>query len=594
VNLCSHSFKFSKKLFLVCPLPALEKEKRRASGFPILRKIYVVYDMSTWLLVLIYPNQQATTMPSLPSLRGFLVTGLPLHDDSTMFMTNRQLARLVQEVMSNHLQMKIEDLSEFTAPADSVGINEETHQPPKRRQNSFQIYFDRNIHRRIKHGAFTLVFPSHRVSSLFWMRVISSFPVVNRLENDCAEAQSYRIPSLTLNYRGQITVLDQLQISYSAGKVRDHFHPALDWRQRSALEFDGTAVYSSTNVPTALRQAYLINLLIRNLCPQEPRSISVLDAFACCGGATLGFLALAPSLCQVDITAVELDKGRAEMLRHNIELIHGQTNNVRVVVEGRSTNGFADPQHRVRIHLSCTFEYLAQRYAALVEAATVQSAESNHFDVILLDPPWGGPQYNAEQRAPHQQSIDANGQDSENMDPFPSFEVSGATAMSLRNGEIQSESSTVETISFSELVRSLVVGSWSRLGSIIVMKVPACSETWYSALAQECVGDQYCSSHQSRERVFPLAFYFGAHTRLVCFIQNRHFCRGTGIMSNSDLDSLIHDIMTKLHHGSDPSYMGHCSMTISPREHRSRFYDYEKNRWIDLKKWKGSKELNGQ
>jgi 16S rRNA G966 N2-methylase RsmD len=539
-------------------------------------------------------------MSSLPSLRGFLITGLPLHDDSTMFMTNRQLARLVQEVMSNHLQMKIEDLSEpheFTAPADSVGINEETQQPPNRRQNSFQIYFDRNIHRRIKHGAFTLVFPSHRVSCLFWMRVISSFPVVKdscKLENDCAEAQSYRIPSVSLSCRGQITVLDQLQISYSAGKVRDHFYPALGWRQRSALQFDGTAVYSSTNVPTALRQAYSIHLLIRNLCPQEPRSISVLDAFACCGGATLGFLALPPNLCQVDVTAVELDKGRAEMLRHNIELIHSPTNNVRVVVEGRSTNGFNDPQHRVRIHQSCTFEYLVQRYAAL-EAATVQSAESNHFDAILLDPPWGGPQYNAEQRAPHQQLNNANGQHSWNMDPFPSFEVSGATAISLRNGEIQSESSTVETISFSELVRSLVVGSWSRLGSIIVMKVPACSETWYTALVQECVGDHHCYGHQSRERVFPLAFYFGAHTRLVCFIQNRHFCRGTGIMSNSDLDSLIHDIMTKFHHGSaDPSYMGHCSMTISPREHRSRFYDYEKNRWIDLKKWKGSKELNGQ
>jgi hypothetical protein len=51
-------------------------------------------------------------MSTLPNLWGFLITGLPLNDE---FMTNRQLARLVQEVVSDHLQMKSEDISDVTA-----------------------------------------------------------------------------------------------------------------------------------------------------------------------------------------------------------------------------------------------------------------------------------------------------------------------------------------------------------------------------------------------------------------------------------------------------------------------------------------------
>jgi hypothetical protein len=57
---------------------------------------------------------------TLPNLRGFLITGLPLHNDYAMFMTNRQLARLVQEVVSNHLQMKSEDI--YTALNHATGF----------------------------------------------------------------------------------------------------------------------------------------------------------------------------------------------------------------------------------------------------------------------------------------------------------------------------------------------------------------------------------------------------------------------------------------------------------------------------------------
>jgi hypothetical protein len=55
------------------------------------------------------------------------------------------------------------------------------------------------------------------------------------------------------------------------------------------------------------------------------------------------------------------------------------------------------------------------------------------------------------------------------------------------------------------------------------------------------------------------------------------FVPSSGVATNRTLDDLVRDIME---FQTGPGY----------REHKPQYYDFEKQRWILLKRWKGSKE----
>jgi predicted RNA methylase len=448
--------------------------------------------------------------------RGFLVTGLPL-DESTMTVTSNHLVRLISDVLVIPKEL-------------------------------FQVKLDRTVFRKIRDGAFCIIFHNLQDAVNAWDRIVATLPNADAMFPTTAAIRgrmlpyerTYVLPPCTISVRGMVLKLDALHISRSAGKVRDHFFPWLEYPVRTKIRLDPTATYSMTDLSSSLRIAQIARILARKTDDNDS-PFRVGDVFACCGGNTLGFLLSAKSNDRV--SAIELDPVRAGMLQHNIDFFPREKN--------------------ASVLSSCAIYHLAWNCRFPL---TTKS-----YDVVFLDPPWGGPQYNQETdpTAPIFPLINA---------AADTAEVLGIAGRSASSKD-EDDAKTIQ-LDFTDLIRSLVFGTARHVSSVVMFRVPAnewCLR-WMNELVLESVADDDSrwGSHP-RERIFPLLFNFGAKTRLLCFVQNQHFCPASGLVTNATLDDLVADIV-QFHVGT------------GYREHKPQYYDFEKKRWIQLKKWKGSKE----
>jgi len=124
---------------------------------------------------------------------------------------------------------------------------------------------------------------------------------------------------------------------------RDFLFRFVPAAQRHQLRLDNEALYSTTDQLTA-------DKITKDLLRYIPKSAKVADATACVGGNTYSFAQHFST-----VHAYELDPVRAAYLAHNIRVLNGQ--NVTVVC--------GDVLRRIR----------------------------EHYSLVFIDPPWGGPNY---------------------------------------------------------------------------------------------------------------------------------------------------------------------------------------------------------
>ena len=145
------------------------------------------------------------------------------------------------------------------------------------------------------------------------------------------------------------------------GKV-DMLFPSLSYEQRARLKFDPTAVFSCSDELTA-DLTTRISLAMCNLGTvdlDKGAGLSVLDMFGCVGGNAISY---AKSKKFDSVTSVELDEGRCEMLRHNVQIA------------------------------SCNKERYDPACVNCIQGDGVAVGMSKYHHVIWLDPPWGGNEY---------------------------------------------------------------------------------------------------------------------------------------------------------------------------------------------------------
>jgi hypothetical protein len=126
---------------------------------------------------------------------------------------------------------------------------------------------------------------------------------------------------------------------------RNYLYSTLTKTQQAMLHVDEVALYSVTPAKLAAEQAHIIRTFVG-------KDATITDATACTGGNTIAFGKLFRN-----VHAVEINRSRASMLRHNLDVV-GIAEKVRVL-EGDYTKLTLDLEQ----------------------------------DVVFLDPPWGGPDY---------------------------------------------------------------------------------------------------------------------------------------------------------------------------------------------------------
>lgn len=319
--------------------------------------------------------------------RALFVQGLP-QDDTTLGIIGRQMHDLVRKFI-----------------VVSSGQN-------KSSLTQYQLFFDRNVHRKVRDGCFLLLFDTWEIAQGVWKNLAlrdsetqtdsefikiqipkSFFEISETQENaEAVAAESQRE-----------TEFFTLNISWSAGKLRDHFFPLLPFSIRRKIFMDPTATFSLTDQLSANRTARLI---CNALLPNENRAkengrtgsngdndsddddhknykkasgISICDAFACVGGNTFGFLQLKKE-CQVHVTSIELDQERCRMLQKNYDMMK----NCKDFSESPPSN-FFDDRNTLTIKNECALEFLSN----MLSLPDLQSEKI--FDVLFFDPPWGGP-----------------------------------------------------------------------------------------------------------------------------------------------------------------------------------------------------------
>jgi len=141
---------------------------------------------------------------------------------------------------------------------------------------------------------------------------------------------------------------------------------------RSQLQMDKVGSYSITDMESANK---LSNLIIETFGKIKklkipyvpiPYPASILDAFAGIGGNTLSFAKYFN-----DVTAMEISKQRYNIIKHNFKILNENTWINKVSVVHTDLNN-------VKI-LNVDF------------VAEIPNIE--HYDIIFLDPPWGGKEY---------------------------------------------------------------------------------------------------------------------------------------------------------------------------------------------------------
>lgn len=407
----------------------------------------------------------------------------------------------------------------------------------------------------------------HRIEET--VRIICSDQVdVELVKNLCGTLQGSALENrIELRRQGHHEILDNektsttvmstrltvvLNFSLGAGAVRDHGFPSMPWHLRRQIRCDGVGIQSLTPERAANRMAKLLRCFFEAVDPckqsetkTEENDELVVDGMAGIGGNTMGFLKY-----WKNVLALELDPVRANMLRFNTELWETWQNY-------RENSESQKPT--IRMMNTCFIDFLS--------SFLISTGDPNNLtksSVLFLDPPWVGghqPQYKekiAEQDGDIIIQKVADESNNEHHKHLASHLVDCRTNWS-----------------FSKALCQIV-----QLGvfQVVAVKVPTVYDE-DALLVTPLVHDETLSG--TMERTHPFRFSFGSSTKLIVLVRNQHGHDPLFANGPNGLDRMIHNIMN-WHNATDLQSDDGC------REHRPEFYDWEKRRWIMLKKWKGS------
>lgn len=174
----------------------------------------------------------------------------------------------------------------------------------------------------------------------------------------------------------------------------------------------------------------------------------------------------------------------------------------------------------------------------VVNEDSLSSSERFGADVFFLDPPWGGSNY--------------------------------STRIAEWQGDIQLDGhgSLIEW-----LTAACGCSAAQPCARVVALKIPDCFDSTLASKRLTSHSPQRYGDGSDRERCFPFRFHFGSTIMMVVAVASNSDATSPLWFANSTLDHLV-SIINDWHENS-----------IGLREHRPEFYDYDKQRWIQLKKW---------
>ena len=438
--------------------------------------------------------------------------------------------------------------------SDFTDIPEEAETSQSQAPLRVKVIVQRNVHGHVTNGTCLVIFQSPSEASVVreaWRAASSSSATSSPQVGD------------EFTYEGQ-----QLYCDFGAGRVRDHSFPLYPFATRRQFALDGEGVFSVTDQISAYRISSLLKLLAslrnkrtdaassnnnggsseRNNEEERDAVTTLVDCMACVGGNTMEF-------CKMfaNVVAIELDEKRVAALRHNLAL---------VAAAETKTNGGEQSKESSFVSPTCIVGSCIDFIFAHSSTSGAPTAVKASDSVLFFDPPWGGPQYKEEMA----KRLSAGGSSS-----LPS--LAGMAA------DTTGENVVVITMEDVVLRACGMLSSRSEAphAAIVAVKLPAVYDTTALAVAvtQHRPFSQFQSSGEdrdSRERNFPFRFHFGVGVVLfVVLVAGGE--EGLNMWyANAALDGIVAAVVQ-------------WHETIGEREHRPEFYDYDKKRWIVLKKW---------
>lgn len=537
-----------------------------------------------------------TSSSSAHNSSALLITGVPL------LSKGRGLAQTVHSFLAKAVRVSRPDSTS-------------TWKPPK-------IKFSFNIHGHVRGGTCTAIFDSaadaeHCAAVVVDRRVDSAC-------SDTAVSSDVREDSQECVYEGRVLSFDRC-----AGRIRDHLFPSLAFDVRRAMRLDAESTYSVTCELDAVRMGSLLSIFAescsrsnRDHVPDVPTEgmpkcgTTIVDGMACAGGNTCAFMYFFDR-----VIAVEVDKHRHANLQFNTAayaLEATQTSVDAACVNGCSSTATDEAPSSIPRNRKSTQRreglYPDIFRGAGVRCGCVQTrcmdilsalrGGSPHFtpsvgeelrwgeedglmDVLFMDPPWGGTDYQRVLRE-HGGDIpllcglsESDGDD--NLLKLPRtvsdwiLELCGCTQPSRLPVAPVVAWKLPAAMDLTDVARRLTNGPPSR-------RLHDAGSADSNAVLL------------NRERNFPFRFHFGAHTQLLVVavagnaaarLSGNSQCTvapdrpGTGPrggeldglwFANSNLDALV----ARLHR---------WNLTAGGHECRPEMFDYDKQRWILLKKW---------
>ena len=333
--------------------------------------------------------------------------------------------------------------------------------------------------------------------------------------------------------RTQIT----LQVSRQTDR-RDMLFPYLSEAGRSKLQFDTVAFFSCCDAHSADRITRILSTIghigltsALNQGFYTSGSLHILDAFGCVGGNATSF---ARENTIETVSTVEMDPDRYRMLVNNVNVALPQNLSSRVnCLHGDSYN-------------------------------RIKSIPAN---VLFLDPPWGGTDYNS---SPEKLS---------DLNFYPAcktLEADKASNDAAKAAPVSCESQC------HTLRDTIILAGESRM-DLIAIRLPRNFDV--DALARWCVSterklDGLVGDKGGINNDRPLPFQMKIGHKAILFVlalpQSRTLGEAVRLSYGlHNLDQTIHAIRTL-----NQNYL---------QELHPKFYDWEANRWIRLNIWKGVK-----
>lgn len=336
-----------------------------------------------------------------------------------------------------------------------------------------------------------------------------------------------------------------LTFSYGASSLRDHFFPSLPYEVRRKIMLDSVSTYSVTGEVASMRMGTCLTLgILPYVKKNNNEKIHVIDATAGAGGNTIGLVraAIKAGYKTVQATVAEIDQQRFENLVTNLKLAlpYFVENTTALTTTNQPTSVFMN-QHssEVSVDINCVQKCGFETMCA-----------SQNADVIFFDPPWGGPNY-AE------------------LDEIQMI--------------VNEKGNASVTLTLIEIILRLIKKS---VAPIIAVKLPSTYNVTHLA---DAITQNTYSIERPNERHFPFKFHFDATMLMVVIVRNpmidmKAHENLTSLSGNEVLDTIVLGINTW--HGKGDEKTGQYDEVYTGNGVcRPEFFDFEKRRWIQLKKW---------